>query len=103
LNVSDIRAYLHKIEAGSDTHYQIEQLDTSRLICETAVLNLRRRRGISLTRFKDSTGTDFADVFAEPIHRYVNQGLMELSGDVVRLTRDALPVADAILCDFAAI
>jgi len=103
LNVSDIRGYVRDIEAGFHAHEQIEQPDASQQICETAVLNLRSREGISLTRFNELTGADFADVFAEPVERYRSQGLMEIDGDMVRLTRNALPVADSILCDFAAI
>ena len=103
LNVSDIRAYVRDIEAGCHAHEQIEQPDANQQVCETAVLNLRSRKGISLTRFNEFTGADFADVFAEPVERYRSQGLMEIDGDMVRLTRNALPVADSILCDFAAI
>lgn len=103
LNVSDVGAYIRRIEAGLDACEEVEQPDSSQRICETAVLNLRRREGISLSRFKESTGADFADVFGKPIDRYLANGLMETDGETVRLTRNALPIADSILCDFAAI
>ncbi len=103
LNVPDIQEYICRIETGSDAHEQIEHPDVNQRICETAVLNLRKRNGISLAQFEETTGANFADVFGEPMDRYVDQGLMEVNGDAVRLTRDALPVADSVLCDFSAI
>ena len=41
--------------------------------------------------------------FAEPIERYRALGLLTLEGDRLYLTREALPIADSVLCDFAAL
>jgi coproporphyrinogen III oxidase-like Fe-S oxidoreductase len=73
------------------------------MVCETAVLNLRRRSGIDVAEFRQRTGRDVMQVFAEPIGRYRELGLIEVTDRAVRLTARALPVADAILCDFAAL
>jgi oxygen-independent coproporphyrinogen-3 oxidase len=73
------------------------------VLCETAVLNLRRRAGIDLAEFERRTGSDAMRVFAGPIRRHCAMGLMEATDRSVRLTRRALPIADTILCDFAAL
>jgi coproporphyrinogen III oxidase-like Fe-S oxidoreductase len=39
--------------------------------------------------------------FAEPIQRYRRLGLIEVTDRTVRLTQQALPIADSILCDFS--
>jgi coproporphyrinogen III oxidase-like Fe-S oxidoreductase len=72
-------------------------------ICETAVLNLRMRSGIDLAEFRRRTGRDAMQTFAGPIRRHRGLGLIEVTGRAIRLTRQALPIADSILCDFAAL
>jgi len=103
LNVPNIRRYIEKIQAGADAYEQHEQPDRNERICETAVLNLRRREGVDLAAFQQSTGADFLEVFYDPVRRYEGQGLIESSPGKVRLARKALAVADSILCDFAAL
>ncbi|HSV26322.1 MAG TPA: radical SAM family heme chaperone HemW, partial [Sedimentisphaerales bacterium] len=70
--------------------------------CETAVLNLRRIRGIELDEYKRRTGFDAMELFGEVIGKHAAAGLLKVEGGRVFLTRDGLPVADAVLCDFAA-
>ena len=73
------------------------------IACQTAVLNLRRIRGIDLNEFQKQTGFDALELFAEPIASYKNLGLLSVSDDNIRLTAEALPIADSVLCDFAAL
>jgi len=50
------------------------------------------------------TDTDWFDamqLFAEPIRMYQKQGLINTDQGRVFLTRQALGIADSILCDFA--
>jgi coproporphyrinogen III oxidase-like Fe-S oxidoreductase len=61
------------------------------------------RVGIDRAAFWRRTGHDVMRVFAGPIRRYRDLGLIEVTDRAVRLTARALPVADSILCDFAAL
>jgi len=101
VNLADIRQYIERIAAGLDAYQRCEQPDRNERLCETAVLNLRTRAGIDLADFQRCTGADFRQVFAAPLQRYRQGGLIEVSDDSIRLTRDALAVADSILCDFS--
>lgn len=101
MNVSSITEYVRRIEAGDSAVEQAEAIDKKERICETAVLNLRAREGVDLTAFQVTTGVDFAQVFARPLECYRRQGLIEIEAGRVRLAREALPIADAVLCDFA--
>jgi len=103
VNISDIRQYIEKMQTGSDAYEQCVPVDQNAHICETAVLNLRRREGVDLARFQHATGADFLDLFGDPVRRYEDQGLIESRPGKVRLARKALAVADAILCDFSAL
>ena len=101
MNISDIGAYVRRIEAGQSASEQSEDIDRDERICQTAVLNLRTRRGVNLAAFQAVTGTDFREVFAAPLERYRRQGLLEADGVRVRLAREALAIADSVLCDFS--
>jgi oxygen-independent coproporphyrinogen-3 oxidase len=103
LNVADITKYIEAIEKGDNASAESETPDKLQIACETAVLNLRRRQGIDLKEYKSRTGFDAIELFAEPIVRYKELGLIEVLDGRLFLTRDALPIADSILCDFSAV
>ena len=102
-NVSDIRGYISAIEAGHSAEEERSCPDAGERICETAILNLRRREGVNRAGFRRAMGVDFLDVFARPVERYRRMGLVEIDRRRVRLSREALAVADSVLVDFAAI
>ncbi len=102
-NVADIETYVHAIEAGGSVEEQRSCPDANDRVCETAVLNLRRREGVSRAGFQQATGVDFLEVFARPVERYRRLGLMEITEGRIRLSREALAVADSVLVDFAGI
>ncbi|MFH1716274.1 MAG: radical SAM family heme chaperone HemW [Planctomycetota bacterium] len=100
-NVADIDAYVRAVTDGKSAAESSETLAAREQACETAVLNLRRRSGIDLAEFKSRTGFDLMQLFAEPIRTYQQRGLIEKDSGRVFLTRQALGIADSILCDFA--
>ncbi len=100
-NIADIKKYIDAIEQFADATAECETPNPTQLACETAVLNLRRRRGIDLKEFKNRTGFEATQLFAEPIDRYKNLGLIEATNGRLFLTRNALAIADSVLCDFS--
>ncbi|OHB66826.1 MAG: hypothetical protein A2Y77_14775 [Planctomycetes bacterium RBG_13_62_9] len=103
LNDPDIERYLTAVESGSEVPGEVQPVSSDDMICETAVLNLRMRAGIDLAEFERRTGHDAMRTFAEPIQRYRALGLIEVTDRAVRLTAQARPIADTVLCDFAAL
>ena len=101
LNIADIKKYIEAIEQGTNVTAESETPDNTQIACETAVLNLRRRCGIILDEFEKQTGFDAMKLFAEPIGRYRELGLIEAADGRLFLTRGALPIADSVLCDFS--
>jgi len=99
----DIERYVAAVEAGGDVPGEVQPVSDEDVVCETAVLNLRRRSGIDLAEFQRRTGHDAMQMFAGPIQRDRDLGFIEVTDRAVRLTRQALPIADSILCDFAAL
>jgi len=102
-NDADIERYVTAVETGAEVPGEVQPVNGEDTVCETAVLNLRRRSGIDLVEFQRRTGHDAMRTFAGPIQHYCRLGLIEVVDRVVRLARQALPIADSILCDFAAL
>jgi len=97
----DIERYVAAVESSSEIPGEVQPVDAADAVCETAVLSLRTRAGIDLQVFQHVTGCDVLRTFAEPIRRYRDLGLLEVTDHSVRLTERALPIADSVLCDFA--
>lgn len=101
--VSDLQHYLTAIQQRQFA-YANEHIPTpDEFACETAVLNLRTRVGIEPVEFQQQTGYDITTLFAAPIAEHLHQGYLEWHQGCLRLTRNALGIADSILCDFAAV
>jgi len=102
-NDPDIERYIAALESGGKIPGEVQSIRAADIVCETAVLDLRRRAGIDLAAFRQGTGHDAIRTFAAPIRRYRDLGLLEVTDRSIRLTEQALPIADSILCDFAAL
>jgi len=100
-NIENIEKYVDAMNTNADVVVDIEKPNEIETACETAVLNLRRIRGIDFAEFEEQTGYDAIELFAEPIDRFQKQKLLEISNGRVYLTGKALPIADSILCEFA--
>ena len=103
-NIADIDGYIDALEEGFEPIEACEIPNRLEIACQTAVLMLRQTAGISLDAFRRRSGYDLLELFAEPIARYNDDGLLETTDSgSIRLTRQAMPIADSILCDFAAV
>ncbi len=101
LNTPDIEVYCQAIEQGQCALAECEAIDDEAHTCETAVLNLRLRRGIDLKRFQQQTGCKADDVFAREIAYHQQHNNLTVTDQGIALTEQALPIADRVLCDFA--
>ena len=99
-NISDVAVYMNSIASGQKPFVETETPNVIETACQTAILNLRRIRGIDIGEFRQQTGFDALELFAEPIARYKSIGLLAVTAGSIHLTANALPIADSILCDF---
>ena len=102
-NIADINKYIAAIQSDDDTAAETEKPNEIEFACETAVLNLRRIQGIDLKEYEQLTGYDPLELFASTIDEYLEMKLLKIENDRICLTRNALPIADSILCDFSVI
>jgi len=102
-NIADIETYCDQVMNGHRPWCEEIRTSAEDTLCETAVLGLRTREGIDLGRFFQHTGSDFWNTFGRIATVHIQRGLLERRDNSVRLTQQALPIADTVLCDFAAI
>jgi oxygen-independent coproporphyrinogen III oxidase len=100
-NVSDIYSYIDTVRKDEKPVVETQTPDALETACQTAILNLRRIKGIDLCEFRNQTGFDALKLFAQPIGHYRTLGLIKVASESIRLTANAFPIADSILCDFS--
>ncbi len=99
-NVPDTAEYVRRMRAGVDPSVECEELDPLQRAGETAMLALRLIEGISIQAFREQTGLDPLQLFAEPVHRHASAGLLLADDRHIALTRAGRLVADDIIADF---
>jgi oxygen-independent coproporphyrinogen-3 oxidase len=81
---------------------ELETLTPPQRAGELAMLQLRLSRGLSFEDFTARTGQDSQQIFADPIARYTQQGLLLLDDKSLRISPAGIAVADAIAAEFLA-
>jgi oxygen-independent coproporphyrinogen III oxidase len=99
-NVAGVDDYVRCIRAGTSTVIDLEALSPLERAGEAAMLRLRTVEGIRYEEFREQTGFDPRQLFAEAIRQHVESGLMRATCDRVALSRKGLPLADAVIRDF---
>lgn len=94
-NHGPIRHYLSAVEEGNaciteDHLSQKEQME------EEMFLGLRKKSGVSMARFEEKFGQSFAELYGEIVRDLVQQGLMQIEGDHVRMTKRGLFLGDTV-------
>lgn len=96
----DPAEFVRRIGAGEDT------MDTEELACpdtqmdETMMLGLRLVSGIAWSAFKKRFGCDLRDVYAEPIARLQESGLLILDHTGIRLAPTAYLIGNRVFAEF---
>lgn len=100
-NISDIDKYVECIESDKEPAAERIKISPTEKASQTAVLNLRLIEGIDLTEYKQKTGFDIYKLFSQSIEKNLKSKLLQLKNNRLSLTRQALPITDSVLCDFA--
>jgi oxygen-independent coproporphyrinogen-3 oxidase len=100
-NINDIEKYVERIKQNEDAADEKIIITAPEKAAQTAVLNLRLTEGINLAEYKQKTGFALYELFKSSIEKNLKSNLLEMNGNCLRLTKNALPIADFVLCDFA--
>jgi len=96
-NIDDINKYIVR----PDKMEEKTEITSLEKACQTAVLGLRLIKGFDLKAYKQKTGFDVFDIFKNSIEKNIKKNLLEMKDNRLKLTKQALPIADSVLCDFA--
>ena len=99
-NVPDTAESVRRIQAGSSTAVDAEELSPLDRAGETAMLELRLTEGIDRQGFQAATGFDPFVLFAAVIATHARAGLLAVQDDRVFLTREGRLLGDAVIADF---
>ena len=94
-NHGPIRHYLNAVEEGN-ARITEEHLSQKEQMEEEMFLGLRKKSGVSMTRFEEKFGRSFDGLYEETIRDLVQQGLMQIDGDRVRMTKRGLFLGDTV-------
>ena len=94
-NHGPIRHYLKAVEEGN-ARITEEHLTLREQMEEEMFLGLRKKSGVSMTRFEEKFGRSFDGLYGEIVRDLVQQGLMQVDGDRVRMTKRGLFLGDTV-------
>ena len=94
-NHGPIRHYLNAVEAGN-ARITEEHLSQREQMEEEMFLGLRKKSGVSMARFEEKFGRSFDGLYGEIVRDLVQQGLMQIDGDRVRMTKRGLFLGDTV-------
>ena len=92
-NACDLSGYLKNPLA----RYEIQHLNGEERLLECIMLELRLINGIDRGRFKARFGVDICELYSEKIKLFVDNKLLELSPEALKLTDKGLDLADWVV------
>ncbi len=99
-NHRDVLKYVTLVESGKSAVVEEQQLSQTDVRAEAVFLGMRLMRGIDLRAFSKSFGVDLRDEHAEDLDRFCRAGLVELDGDLIRLTRTGALLSNEVFAAF---
>ena len=94
-NHGPIRHYLSAVEEGN-ARITEEHLSQKEQMEEEMFLGLRKKSGVSMVRFEEKFGRSFDVLYGEIVRDLVQQGLMQIDGNRVRMTKRGLFLGDTV-------
>lgn len=100
-NVADVDRYAELMDSQGHAEADTEIIDTPRLMTEMIMMQLRLIEGLSVSAFREATGSDPVALFGSTLQRLVELGKVIVSDTHIALTRAGLLVSDAVMAELA--
>ena len=94
-NHGPIRHYLKAVEEGN-ARINEEHLSLREQMEEEMFLGLRKKSGVSKSRFEEKFGTSFEDLYGQVVRDLCHQGLLQVEGQQIRMTKKGLFLGDTV-------
>jgi len=99
-NHRDVLKYVEMVETGASPVVEEQQLSSTDVRAEALFLGMRLMQGVDLRRYSKSFGVDLRDEHADDLDRFCKAGLVELDGDLIRLTRTGALLSNEVFAAF---
>ena len=94
-NHGPIRHYLKAVEEGN-ARITEEHLTLREQMEEEMFLGLRKKSGVSMARFEEKFERSFQELYGDIVKDLIQQGLMQVEGDRVRMTKRGIFLGDTV-------
>ena len=94
-NHGPIRHYLKAVEEGS-ARINEEHLSQREQMEEEMFLGLRKKSGVSIRRFEEKFATSFEELYGQVVKDLCHQGLLQVEGQQIRMTKKGLFLGDTV-------
>lgn len=99
-NHRDVLKYVTAVESGESAVVEKQQLSQTDVRAEAVFLGMRLMHGVDLRRYRESFGVDLREEHADDLTRFCKAGLVELDGDLIRLTRTGALLSNEVFAAF---
>jgi oxygen-independent coproporphyrinogen-3 oxidase len=99
-NERDVARYVELVETGQSPIVQVSQLSDEDRRAEHFFLGLRMMDGISLQEYRAKFGLDMQENHRDEIEKFRQAGLLELNGDLLKLTRAGALLSNEVFAAF---
>ena len=101
-NIDSIEGYIENYKTGDISNNFIfhEKQDKNAKMKEFIMLGLRKIEGVSINKFKSKFAENPIYVFRNELEKLVNEELLEIDGDVIKLTDKGLDLANLVWEEF---
>ena len=99
-NERAIEKYMRAIETGGSPVVQEQHLTDTDIRSEAIFLGMRLMRGVDTKCYQDSFGIDLRESHKGELNRFIDAGLVEFDGDIVRLTRAGALMSNEVFTAF---
>ena len=99
-NKPDLEAWASALAGGGDCREEVRPLPPEESFKEALIFGLRLVRGVSLGGFKERFGVDVMERFGREVWDLVEEGLILIEGDVLRIPEDKFLISNQVFRRF---
>jgi oxygen-independent coproporphyrinogen-3 oxidase len=99
-NERDVAGYMNLIENGQSPIVERRELNEDDRRAEAVFLGLRMMDGLSLAGYQQLFGADLLENHRDDLARFREAGLIELEGDLIKLTRAGALLSNEVFAAF---
>ena len=101
-NIDNIPTYMQNLKSGKDYLNLVvhEKQNKESKMKEYIMLGLRKIDGVYIQNFKQKFGENPIYLYREKFEKLVHEDLLEMDGDIIRLTNKGLDLANLVWEEF---